>query len=65
MAKDESPREAALRRVAEQEILVARQQKMVAALKANGVDTYAADRGLKTMEDTLTALREGLGRYPK
>ena len=34
MAKDESPREASLRRGAEQQARVTRQQKMVAALKA-------------------------------
>jgi hypothetical protein len=65
MAKDESPREAALRRVAEQGARVARQKKAVATLKANGAGTYAAEQLLVTMEDTLASLRATLIRYPK
>jgi hypothetical protein len=65
MAKDESLREAALRRVAEQQARVARQQKMVAALRTNGVGAYAAGQLLESMEDTLTGLRAIVSRYPK
>ncbi len=64
MANEESPREAAVRRIAEQETRVARQQKAVTALEVHGVSTFAANRLLRTMEETLTALREGLRRYP-
>jgi hypothetical protein len=65
MAKEDSPREAALRRIAEQETRVARQQKAVAALKTHGVSTFAANQLLRTMKETLTALREALSRYPE
>ena len=65
MAKDESPREAALRRVAEQQARVARQQKMVAVLRASGLGAYAASDLLQSMEDTLMAMRTSLSRYPK
>ena len=62
MAKDESLHEAALRRVAEQQARVARQQKMVAALRAHGVGAYAASQRLQSMEDTLMAMRASLSR---
>jgi hypothetical protein len=64
LAEAESPREAALRRVAEQEARVARQKKLIATLKANGTDTFISERLLTTMEDALAALRASLRLYP-
>jgi hypothetical protein len=64
MAKAESPREAALRRIAEQEARLAKQKRLIATLKANGTDTFISERLLATMEDALTALRASLRLYP-
>lgn len=59
----ETPRQAAERRIAEQEARVARQRDLLAILASNGAGTDTASRLLKTMEDTLTALRTSLSQY--
>jgi hypothetical protein len=63
MVKIESPREAALRRIAEQEARLAKQKRLIATLKANRTDTFLSERLLATMEDALTALRASLRLY--
>jgi hypothetical protein len=55
MSKAESAREAALRRVAEQEARVEKQRGA-----AGGTSTKTAERLLVTMEETLTALHTSL-----
>jgi hypothetical protein len=57
MGKVEATREAALRRVAEQEARIARQKHLIANLDRDGIASVAAKRVLATMQDTLTALR--------
>jgi hypothetical protein len=61
--KDESPRLAALRRIAEHEARITRQKVIIAQLNANGAATGTAKRLLATMEDALTALRSSLNHY--
>jgi hypothetical protein len=63
MAKVESPRDAALRRVVHQEARIAKQKRLIANLKANGSGTGAAKQLLALMEDSLTALRTSLSIY--
>jgi uncharacterized coiled-coil protein SlyX len=60
MAKVETPREAASRRVAEQEARIARQKHLIANLDRDGIASGAAKRILATMQDSLTALRTSL-----
>jgi hypothetical protein len=64
MAMAESPRDAALRRISQQEARVSKQKALIASLKTNGTPTVGAERSLATMEDVLKALRDSLQRYP-
>jgi hypothetical protein len=64
MKRSESPREAALRRIVEQEARIARQTELIANLTANGTGSAPAQRLLVTMEKTLKALRASLSLYP-
>ena len=63
MAKPETPYDAALRRVAEQEVRVGRQKWVIARLEANGAASGGAKRQLAKLEDLLAALRISLSRY--
>jgi uncharacterized coiled-coil protein SlyX len=63
MEKVETPREAVLRRIAEQEARIARQRHVIANLDWNGLASAAAKRLLATMQDTLTTLRSSLRHY--
>ena len=63
MARIESLRQAALRRVAEQEARVAKQSLLVVRLKANGASTGEAERLLAIMEVSLIAFRTSLRLY--
>src|SRR5262245_40384079 len=59
MKSVESPREAALRRITEQEARIARQKQLIANLTANGTGSAPAQRLVANMEDTLkSATRE-------
>ena len=60
MPSIESVRQAAQRRVAEQEARVAKQALVVVSLKANGASAYEAERLLKVMEESLVAFRTSL-----
>lgn len=64
MAMTESPREAALRRIAEQQARVVRQRTLIAALKANGSSTQSAMESLGHMQGTLASLRDSLRLHP-
>jgi hypothetical protein len=64
MAKPECPRDAALSRISQQEVRVAKQKVLIANLKAKGTPTVGAEQSLATMEDVLSALRNSLHRYP-
>ena len=59
MAMTESPRQAALRRIAEQQARIARQRTLIAALKANGSSTQSAME-LGHMQGALSTLRDSL-----
>jgi hypothetical protein len=61
MARIETPREAALRRIAEQQARVTKQKDLIAQLEANGGGTATVRQQLATMEDSLSALRLALG----
>ena len=63
MAVTESPRQATLRRIAEQQARIARQRTLIAALKANGSSTQSAMESLGHMQGTLSSLRDSL-LYP-
>ena len=60
----EPGREAALRRVMEQERRVARQKAAVARLAANGLGAGHAKKLLTVMEESLRLLRAALKQYP-
>ena len=63
MAWIESLRQAAQRRVAEQEERVARQAQLVANLKRNGLNARESEQLLAIMEDALDAFRTSLCLY--
>ena len=60
MAMTESPKQAALRRIADQQARIARQRTLIAALKANGSSTQSAMESLGYMQGTLSMLRDSL-----
>jgi uncharacterized coiled-coil protein SlyX len=60
MEKVETPREAALRRIAKQEARIARQRLVIAGLDRAGIASGQAKRLLATMQETLAALRTSL-----
>jgi hypothetical protein len=64
VVKADSPRQAALRRIAEQQARIAKQRTLIAALKANGTSTRSANQSLGHMEVALSALRASLRLYP-
>ena len=64
MAVTESPRQAALRRITEQQARIARQRTLIAALKANGSSTQSAMESLGHMQGTLSSLRDSLRLHP-
>ena len=57
MAVTESPRQAALRRITEQQARIARQRTLIAALKANGSSTQSAMESLGHMQGPRSSLR--------
>ena len=61
----ETPREAALRRVMEQERRVARQKETITRLGANGIAPGQAERLLAAMEESLRLLRAALKLHPE
>jgi len=63
MARIESLRQAAQRRVAEQVARVAKQALLIVSLRANGASTYEAERLLAIMEASLIAFRTSLRLY--
>ena len=62
--KVETPYAAALRRVAGQEVRIARQKALIKHLRENGSSTGSAERLLIVMENALIALRTSLSAYP-
>jgi hypothetical protein len=64
MTTTESPREAALQRIAEQQARIEKQRTLIAALRANGSATRSAEQVLRQMEGALSALRDSLHLYP-
>jgi hypothetical protein len=63
MENDEAPYDAALRRIADQEDRIRRQECLVEAMKENGLSTRQAEELLDLMRATLGTLRSSFSHY--